>query len=476
MLTVKELAEATGGKLIKPDPLEVRGFSIDSRSLSEGDFFIPLSGSRTDGHHFLGEAFEKGASGAFVRSKNYVESDFFNIILVEDTEAALLRAARSYRSRFDIPIVGVTGSWGKTTTKELIASVLSRSGEVHKAPGNYNTEYGLPLSFLEMEEGVDYGVYELGLQYPGDVETLSEVLSPTIGLITGVGKVHAENFKSVEDIAEEKLKLAKGMEPGSKILINGDSEPLRDEVRDILGYEFIEYGVEETGRSYYATDIEIKGTEGLAFLLNRATNSRTLDDHSGDFPLLLESSLASRAKVNNIIGASAITLEMETSLSDVKEGVQIKPLPQRLNPISFSGGILIDDTYNANPSATVNALELLVEIKSVENKFFVFGDMKELGENSPKYHRDLAPHIIRAGIDRLLAIGKFTKALVNELETLSSKSGSVCGEWFESREDLKSRLGELILGDDNLVLVKGSRSMKMEDFVDFLVNNPGHSR
>ncbi|MBS3792184.1 UDP-N-acetylmuramoyl-tripeptide--D-alanyl-D-alanine ligase [Candidatus Bipolaricaulota bacterium] len=463
MFNIEDLTEATGGKLIDFVPREIEGFSIDTRNLTEGEFFIPLPGSRTDGHKFLEEAFEKGASGAFIRSRDYVEPEFFNLVIVDDTEAALLNAAKRYRSRFDVPVAGVTGSWGKTTTKELIASILSKSGKVHKSPGNYNTEYGLPLSLLEMKRDVDYGVFELGLQYPGDVGRLSEVLSPTIGLITGVGKVHAEHFQSIREIAEEKLKLTKGMEPCSKILINGDSETLLAGAKDVPDYEFIEYGAKETEKKYTARDIMIRGTDGVAFQLNSGRNRPALDDKLGDLNFRLESGLNSRANVSNIVGASALALEMGISSTDVKKGVNINPLPQRLDPIEFSGGKVIDDTYNANPAATINALEFIGEIESAERKFFVFGDMKELGKNALDDHKELASYIKEAGINYLLAIGELTEALVKDLDVKSTQA-----EWFESRDGLKRRLNKLIGKYDNLVLVKGSRSMEMEYFVSFL--------
>ncbi|MBS3787054.1 UDP-N-acetylmuramoyl-tripeptide--D-alanyl-D-alanine ligase [Candidatus Bipolaricaulota bacterium] len=455
--------------MINFNPRKIEGFSIDSRTLSGGDFFIPLPGSRTDGHKFLGEAFEKGASGAFVRSRDYIEPEFSNLVLVDDTESAFLNAAESYRSRFEVPVVGVTGSWGKTTTKELVASILSNSGKVHKSPGNYNTEYGLPLSLLEMEEDVDYGVFELGLQYPGDVERLSGTLSPTIGLITGVGKVHAENFQSVEEIAEEKLKLTKGMDPNSKILINGDSQVLLSASGDEHSYEFVEYSTENPSRNYYATDITIKGTDGVAFRFNGGKNCPAMEDKRDELSILLESSLNSRANVNNITGASALTLEIGICPSKVKKGVDISPLPQRLHPIRFSKGIVIDDTYNANPAATINALGFIGDIDPAERKFFVFGDMKELGGDAPDQHRKLAPYIDEAGVDRVLAVGKFTRYLVKELETKGNKF-STPGEWFESKAELMNSLGRVIREENNLVLVKGSRSMKMENFVDFLKN------
>jgi len=473
MLSVSELAEATGGEVLNPEPREVKGFSIDTRCLDEGDFFIPLAGSKTDGHRFIGEAFERGASGAFVRSENYVHEDIVNAVLVEDTEKALLGAARYHRSKFDIPVVGVTGSWGKTTTKELVASILSNSGTVHKSPGNYNTEYGLPLSLLEMEDGVEYGVFELGLQHPGDIKELSEVLSPTIGLITGVGRVHSEHFPSVADIAREKLQLTAGMASESKLLINADSKPLVGEAessKSVEHHRLIDYSIENPDSRYFAREISIKGLGGLGFKLEVNGGGESHGSEPRSLTLSLESGLNSLANVVNVLAASSISLELGVPRSCVREGVKINPLPQRLNPMDFPGGTVIDDTYNANPAATRNVLEFISEINSFDRKVFVFGDMKELGREAKELHRELAPHVIAAGVDRVLATGKLALALVEEI----NKSGNddlVSAEWFESKVGLVKRLKEDLNETGNLVLVKGSRSMKMEEIVESLVGN-----
>jgi UDP-N-acetylmuramoyl-tripeptide--D-alanyl-D-alanine ligase len=470
MLSVSELAEATGGEVLNPEPRQVKGFSIDTRCLNEGDFFIPLPGSKTDGHRFIGEAFEKGASGAFVRSEDYVHGNAVNAVLVEDTEEALLEAARYHRSKFDIPVVGVTGSWGKTTTKELIASILSNSGTVHKSPGNYNTEYGLPLYLLEMEREVEYGVFELGLQYPGDIKKLSEVLSPSIGLITGAGRVHSEHFPSVADIAREKLQLRAGMATDARLVINADSDPLIEEAKSLEGYRLIDYSIEKPGSRYRAREVDIKGLDGLGFKLE--ANERDgvgKKNGANSFILSLESGLNSGANVANVLAAASIALELGVSRSGVKNGVKIDPLGQRLNPIDFPGGTVIDDTYNANPAATRNVLEFISGIDSFTQKVFVFGDMKELGEAGRKCHRDLAPYVISSGTDRFLGTGRLTRFLVEELN--KPDNDAVAAEWFESKSELAGRLDKVLDGTGNLVLVKGSRSMEMEEIVERLVDD-----
>jgi len=460
-----ELAEATQGRLFNCEDQKISGFSIDSRTLDEGEFFIPLPGSSTDGHYFLDEAFRKGAIGAFVSSEDYLSDEFENLILVEDTEKALLQAAAAYRKNFEIPIIGVTGSWGKTTSKELLASILSRTGSVHRSPGNYNTEYGLPLALLEMPETTDYGVFELGLQYPDDVGKLSKVLSPTHGLITGVGKAHLEHFRGVEEIAREKLKLTEGMEEGSVLIINGDAGPLV-EAAEKVGALCIKYGLRSSENAYSATKLEASNLAGLSFSLKKLPGPGKGCNPTN---LRLESGLHSRANVYNVLAAASLALEMGVSAEAVKQGVKISPLPQRLETKPFPGGTVIDDTYNANPAATRNALAFLSGLNVEGDKFFVMGDMMELGRESATYHEDLAPYVRSAGVQRTLGLGKFTKQLVFELNKGGSSAGATAADWFREKSKLKNELASLIRDRGNAVLVKGSRDMKMEEIVQFLL-------
>ncbi|MBS3765185.1 UDP-N-acetylmuramoyl-tripeptide--D-alanyl-D-alanine ligase [Candidatus Bipolaricaulota bacterium] len=467
MLNPGEIAEVTQGEIHNRKELETDGFSIDTRTISQGDVFIPLPGTNTDGHEFIGEAYEKGAVAALAESRDYLKDSLHNLIVVDDTEKALLQMARSYRESLDVPIVGVTGSFGKTTTKELIASILSTAGAVHKSPGNYNTEYGLPLALLEMEEPLDYGVFELGLQYPGDVETLSKVVKPTAGIVTGVGAVHLGNFESVEEIAREKLKITSGMKAGAKLLINADSPPLLEKVNSKEKYQLVKYGTERReGLKYWVSDIGIKGTEGLELTLNKASDDGVHNPE--EFPLKLETSLNSRGNAVNVLAAASIALELGLKASKLVEGIDLSPLPQRLQPKEFYAGEVIDDTYNANPVATRNALEYLSNIHPSGKKVFILGDMMELGENAQSLHKDLVNPVKRAGIDAVLSVGRYTEALI---EALRPETGIPEARWFESKENLVSDLEEVLEDKDNLVLIKGSRDMKMEKVVSYLMED-----
>ncbi len=470
MLDLEGILAATGGELYDERARAIRGFSIDTRTIAEGDVFVPLSGSRTDGHQFIEEAYEKGAAASLAESKDYREESPFNLVVVDDTERALLDMAHYYRSSFQIPIIGVTGSWGKTTTKELIASMLSTSGTVHKSPGNYNTEFGLPLALLEMEQGVDYAVFELGLQYPGDVEKLSKVLEPTMGLITAVGKVHLGNFSGTREIAREKLGITAGMDRDAKLIIGGDYPTLLEEAEKKFDLEPVLFGTRsENSLSYRGEKIQIKGTDGIELTVNS-----DLCPDSSPFPFVLESKLNSRGNALNLLGAVAVALELGLAPRDLKNRQRVEPIDQRLQPIETPLGTVINDTYNANPRATENALNYLRRIEPSGEKVFVFGDMMELGEEAYELHRSLAGAVRSAGVDVVYSVGNHTGALVEQLNRTSQAGKEIEAKWFESKSELTSRLEDRLTGGDNLLLVKGSREMEMEKIVSFLEQEKKH--
>jgi len=464
MLNLEEIVAATDGELFDRQARQVRGFSIDTRTISEGDVFVPLSGSRTDGHKFIEEAYAKGASASLAESKDYRKQSPFNLLVVDNTEQALLNMAHYYRSSFHIPIVGVTGSWGKTTTKELIASMLSTSGKVHKSPGNYNTEFGLPLALLEMDEEADYAVFELGLQYPGDVEKLSKVLEPTLGLITGVGKVHLGNFSGTREIAREKLGITAGMSHDAKLIIGGDDPLLLEEAEEEVDLGPVLFGTRsKASLDYRGEEIHIRGTDGIEVTVNSDLRSR-----SSIFPFRLESKLNSRGNAINLLGAVAVALELGLDPVNLKKRQGVEPIDQRLQPVETPFGTVINDTYNANPRATKNALKYLKRIDSAGQKIFVFGDMMELGERADELHRDLAGTVRNSGVDLVYSVGKHTSALIRQLNRTNEAGQQVEAKWFESKSKLTSHLKKKVTGDDNLLLVKGSREMEMEKIVSFL--------
>jgi len=468
MLNLQAIAESTGGKILNPRDQHVSGFSLDSRDIKPGDFFITLPGNRTDGTKFLPEAFRKGASGALVDSTGY-EGKFPNLIPVEDREQALLQMASFYRSNFSIPIVGITGSWGKTTTKELTASLLSEQASTYISPGNLNTEYGLPLSLLNMPEGVDFGVFELGLRLPGDIKTLSQILRPTIGVITGIGKVHLKNFKDNRHLAREKFQITEGMDQKPKLILNLDSEYVRRSNSKFLNHNRSSYySLQKREKaSYVGKNVRIKGLDGIALKIVK----RNADRPSKSFHV--SSKLLSKGNAYNLLAASSVGLELGISPNKIVKGCNLSPLPQRLNPIQFSKGYIIDDSYNSNPRALKNSLDLLKSITRKGQKTLILADMLELGQESEELHKNMAPFVIRSGADLILCTGRFSEALSEKVQRIAAQQGleqNILSEWYPTKDELIRNLPALLESDHNIILVKGSRANKMEEIVQNLEN------
>lgn len=458
MLGIRQLVDACSGRLFKPEEVSVTGYSLDSRTIQSGEVFFAIPGDRQDGHDYLGEAFDKGAAGAVV-SKKVNQPSFRNLVVVEDTIQALLQAARRYRQDFDVPIIGVTGSWGKTTTKELLASIFTQLGMIHYSPGNYNTQYGLPLALLNMPSDTDYGVFELGLQYPGDISILSAVLQPTQSILTGLGYVHLENFSSREALAREKCSIVDGMPSGGRIVVNQDCPEL---IRNLpqTSYELVTFGSGSVQSADYSlVSWQLSGVEGTKFRLmgpaNKEMNAYT--------PLL------GKANIYNVLAATALASSENIEDRFITRGINISPLNQRLEPKHFNKGIVIDDTYNANPEAVKAALTILSELSCGGQKVVALGDMLELGEEEAQLHRELAGDIIASGLDQFFAYGNMTGELKQELLEDSDFQGETYR--YDNRQDLVTELAANLTGSDNIVLIKGSRAMKLENVVNELLQD-----
>lgn len=472
MLNLQEIAEATGGTIENYKSAEITGFSIDSRTIEKGNFFISLSGNRVDGKDFLDEAYAGGASGTLV-DFTVNRPDLTNLIHVENREKALLDMASYYRNQFSNQLIGITGSWGKTTTKEILASMLERVGITYKSPGNFNTEYGFPLSLLHMEKDADFGVFELGLRYPGDVGKLSRALKPSIAVLTGIGRVHLANFEDRNHLAKEKLRIIDGMDRGDRLMVNADSEFAIKYgwIAEENGINPIFYSLEDVPEAkYLAKEVQISGLSGVQFSLKTDPGRRCLDFGEEEIDSL-ETNLLSRSNAYNLLAASSTAVELGITTKNIREGAFIDPLPQRLNPRKFKLGWIIDDTYNANPSATRNSLELMETINSSTNKIFIMGDMLELGAKGKSLHAGLAGDVIQSGVDTILGTGSLTKILCEELTSQLPPSEKYSGRtvrWYKNKRSLIKDLPRALSGGQNVVLVKGSRSMEMEEIVSYL--------
>ncbi len=451
MYPVGEIARIVDGGIFRGDGATPVRIVHDSREISEGDLFVALRGRRSDGHAFLRDVFARGACGALISDPSAAPDDAHNLIVVDDTLGALQRLASTWREALDATFVGITGSNGKTTTRALLAHVLSGPGRVRgvfNAPKNYNTEVGLPLALLAMPEAASIGLFELGADRPGDIAALADVLAPQVGLITSVGPSHLDGLGSVEAVAREKWSLVERLPPDGTAFVNADSPDLRRLMQD-ADDRCTSVGIEHG---------EVRGR------VEEETPRLVLT--VGDPPMRLASPLIGRHNAVNLLLAGVTAYRLGVPPRAIEERIEtFLPVPHRLEPIDAPFGTILDDTYNANPASTAGALRALARCGGPETRrVFVFGEMRELGPDADRYHREVVDLALDLGIDAVLPVGA---RAADACRTRSSPAIR-----FVDRDELDRTIHALCLDSrDAFVLVKGSRALKLERLVDELVRD-----
>jgi len=460
MMLLSQAAQALGARLIGED-VRFAAVSSDSRKIQPGDLFIALRGEHFDGYEFAATAMQSGAVAALVNADSYEAHPTalgtqFSILLVADTRLALGQLAAYWRRQFDIPLAAITGSNGKTTVKEMLASILhaaAGSGNaVLSTQGNFNNDIGMPLTLLRLNARHRYAVIEMGMNHPGEIDYLTQIASPDIALITNASGAHLEGLGSVEAVARAKGEIFAGLGAKGTALINADDEhaPLW---RTLAGsHPLLEFGL--GGQADVTGQWQPLGA-GLR-----------LDAHtpSGDFSADLQVPGAHNAR--NALAATAAAIALNVPLEVIVRGLEeFGGVAGRLQrKAARHGAVLIDDTYNANPASMRAAIEVLAQSaveKPAGKRVFVMGDMGELGDNAAALHAEIGTAARSAGIEKLYALGALS---VNAVRAFG------CGaEYFERIEDLHKAL-EDELDADATVLVKGSRFMKMERVVQFCVD------
>lgn len=452
VMSMEEIARAAQGKLIDStgEPY-VFGVSIDSRSTNPGDMFIALKGERYDGHDFIGRAIEKGAV-LVIADRPFCVSGI-PYIMVKDTLKALQDIAAYYRNKFRIPFVAITGSSGKTTTKDMIASVLSQKYKVLKTEGNFNNAVGLPLTLLRLCHDHEIAVLEMGMNSPGEIRLLSDIVRQDIGVITNVGTAHIEKLGSRENILKAKLELFSCFDEKSTAVINGDNDMLCG--FQSQKYRIIKYGLKE-GNNVFAYEIEEKGEEGISFSVN-------LGNVKSDFSVMFPGI----HNVYNALSAIAVANLLEIGAEDMAEGLKsFIPSEMRMDIVKLDSGIkLINDAYNANPESMKAAIDVLRALKSDYRSICILGDMLELGDFSSEEHYMTGKYAALSGIDVLVAVGSFSGDMKRGW-LASGKSQRSVYDFAFAEEAAESLEGIVKPGD--AVLIKGSRVMKMEYIVDYL--------
>ncbi|MEW5806444.1 MAG: UDP-N-acetylmuramoyl-tripeptide--D-alanyl-D-alanine ligase [Acidobacteriota bacterium] len=454
VLEIREIAATVEGTLISGDAsARIGRFKIDSREVEDGDLFFCLRGPNQDGHDYLQDAIDHGATAAIVsRAPNEEFKKRLRIIRVADTREALQKLAHHVRVKEGFKVVGITGSMGKTTTKEMIFHALSPSFRTMRSRGNLNNLYGLPLSLLEMDERCEVAVLEMGVSYPGELKKLTDIADPEIGVLTSIKAVHLEHFHSIEEIARAKAELFEGMRHGSVAIYNKDDERVRAIAMRFPG-ERLSYGL-MPGSDIHAVSIHGSIREGVTF--DAQCRGERFQTHLSLFGL---------HNVYNALAALSVCASLEADLGKASEALSaFKPCDRRGVITRLKKEItIIDDTYNSNPAAMEMVLESIARERVDGRKVVVFGDMLELGSDAPMLHAAIGEKIAEAGVELLVGVGELSAFT---LGAAASRGLKACRHFPDSKQASDAVAGLVLEGD--LILVKGSRGMKMEVVIEKL--------
>jgi|TARA_B100002003_G_scaffold180407_1_gene168408 UDP-N-acetylmuramoyl-tripeptide--D-alanyl-D-alanine ligase len=450
LVTLEDLARVVDGRVVAGAlgmPLD--GFSIDSRSLDPGDLFVAIRGDRFDGHAFVADAVARGACGALVSDAAALGASGGVGVVVGDTLLALQALGQHIRRASNARVVAITGSAGKTTTKELTAAVLGARYRVFRNRGNLNNHIGLPLSLLALRTRPEVAVVELGMNGPGEIRRLVEIAEPELRVWTNVAEVHAEFFPSIEAIADAKAEILEGASPDTVVVANAADQRIMTRVAGFQG-RVATFGV-GVDAEVTATEVEDRGLDGTRALVRTPAGATTLT-----------TSLPGRGNLANILAAVAVALQLQVPLGALAERVATVEAPPHRGQLRrlARGVVVIDDTYNANPLAVVTALQTLSQDRREGRRVAVLGEMLELGARSEALHRKTGRAAASAGLGLLLTVGGDpARALGAAAVEAGMSSDRVIH--FESSEEAATRLTELLQADD-VVLVKGSRSVRTD--------------
>lgn len=462
VLTAGLVAEATGGRLIAGDTTRLFNRVVtDSRTMpaalatrGAGPLFIGLSGPSFDGNDFAAQAIAGGAAGVLV-SRPVVDPGHAAVILVDDTLEALQRLGQSVRLRSGARVVAITGSAGKTTTKEAIAQLLSAKFRVYRNAGNFNNHWGLPLSLIELRQGPEFAVVELGMNHAGEISTLVHLATPDIRVWTNVGNAHIGHFGSVDAIAEAKAEILEDATSSTLVVANADDERVMRHVAKFQGRR-LTFGT-SAAADVQAVHIDDHGFEGTSAEVTTPWG-----------PLSLRLALPGRANLMNVLAAVAVALECGVSTQDVeREAAALVPVDRRGASVALvNGARLIDDSYNASPAAVRATVQALAATPTSGRRIAVIGEMRELGDDARFWHEDCGRAVAEARLDLLVAVGG---PAVGGL-IAGAKSGGMSDDQllrFASSQDAAPVVASLVRRGD-LVLVKGSRGTRTDVIADRL--------
>lgn len=456
--SVSSVLEATGGRLVfGNEKSNLKAISTDSRTLSEGDLFVAIRGDKFDGHVFAKEALVKGAGGvlvseAYAASESPAVTQGSCVIAVSDPLRALGDMAAFYRRQSEASMVAITGTNGKTTTKEMTAAVLRRIFSVLKTEGNFNNLIGLPLTLFKLHDGHEWAVLEMAMNHPGEIARLTHICNPQVGVITNIGHGHLEGVRDIDGVMKAKGELLEGLEDDGTAVLNIDDQRVCKLAERFAG-RVVSFGIHSSAE-VWATPV------------SQTASHCSFDLSWYDKSVRIRLGIPGSGAIYNALAAAAVGYRLGISLNEVKAGLEATvALPGRMQIIALSGGVhVINDTYNANPGSMVQAMEALGSLKGNGRGIFIAGDMLELGDYAESAHRELGVIAARARLAYLCATGAFAQTLADGAVGAGMDPEKIfVGSQEDIVEALKGRLGP---GD--WVLVKGSRLTAMEKVVEGL--------
>lgn len=435
--------------------MEIKGVSIDSRTIRQGELFVAIKGDRFDGHDFIPDAINRGAWGAIVErtileSRFNVLSGLRNIIPVEDTLQSLQEMAALHRKEYSLPVVGITGSNGKTTTKEMLASILRIKGPVLKNEGNLNNHIGVPLTLLKLSSHHAAAVIEMGMSGAGEIDLLARIARPDVGVITNIGPAHLQFFSSTDDIAAAKGELFDHIGSEGTAVLNADDKYF-DMLRRRTSGRVLSFGL-RTKADVTATDVR-QDRESLAFTV-----------HTGGGSAGVRMPLVGTHNVQNALAAVAAALAVGVTIEAIRDGLEnFSPVAMRSEVRTINGRTVLADYYNANPRSVEAALDMLIAVGRSGRTIAVLGDMLELGDAEAEAHRAVGATAARLGVDVLITYGALAKLIAaGAVEAGMARENAAATASHDEAARLlreRSRPGDTIL-------VKGSRAMKMEKILE----------
>ena len=455
-MTLMNITQACGGTYIGSSgqkEKEITGAVTDSRQVKEGYLFIPIKGARVDGHDFIPQVFSQGALA--VLSEYELKQPAGPYILVDSTEEAMKMIAAFYRSQLSCKVVGITGSVGKTSTKEMIASVLSQHYSVLKTEGNFNNEIGLPLTIFKIRAQHEVAVLEMGISDFGEMHRLAAMSQPDIGVITNIGLCHLENLGTRDGILKAKTEMFDHLQPGGTVILNGDDDKLCTK-SVVNGKAAIFYGIDQNSsfdirKSIYASDVKNLGLEGM---------QAEIHTPSGSFTARIP--IPGEHNVYNALAGTAVGLALGLSLEEIRNGIAVaKTIAGRTNLLHVNGMTIIDDCYNANPVSMRTSLDVLAHIPG--RRIAVLGDMGELGTDERALHHGVGDAVAQSGIDALFCVG----VLAEEYADAAAANPACDIYYFKTREEMLPQLLDYVKEGD-YILVKASHFMEFPAVVEAL--------